>query len=229
MSATACGRGRAAERLTVGHRQGEGKLARRVVELVLQHALARLELGLSYKGRGGGGIACTIVGDCGSEAFVPGCPCAPPRRRRRRARRRAGPSAASSPRSSCGVREGKRVSRSGGGAHRVGQGWTRRQAHSSERASFHDENWAGDAVTVARERSRTEGERREPVSCCRTSTGWRARSEAARRTLDLRRDLGLHHREDRVVEACAQRERNVRQRVGGVAVSYTHLRAHETR
>ena len=46
------------------------------------------------------------------------------------------------------------MSRSGG-AHGVGQGWTRRQAHSSERASFHDENWAGDAVTVQRERSLT--------------------------------------------------------------------------
>ena len=32
---------------------------------------------------------------------------------------------------------------------------------SSERASFHDANWAGDAVTVQRERSRTgEGEGR---------------------------------------------------------------------
>ena len=109
------------------------------------------------------------------------------------------------------------MSRSGG-AHRVGQGWTRRQAHSSERASFHDENWAGDAVTVQRDKSRTtEGSGRDPVSRCGASTGWRARSEAARRTLDLGGDLGLHHREDRVVEACAHRERHVRQRVGGVA------------
>ena len=48
------------------------------------------------------------------------------------------------------------------GEPRYAGGWTRRRAHSSERASFHDANWAGDAVTVARDRSRTGegGERR---------------------------------------------------------------------
>lgn len=73
------------------------------------------------------------------------------------------PSAASSPRSSCAAREACEPER-GRGA----RGWTRRQAHSSERASFHDENWAGDAVTVQRDKSRTEGAREgsgEPLRC----------------------------------------------------------------
>lgn len=39
VSATACGRGRAAERLTVGNAEGQGELPRRVIKFVLQDAL----------------------------------------------------------------------------------------------------------------------------------------------------------------------------------------------
>ena len=45
-----------------------------------------------------------------------------------------------------------------GGEHgraRGATGWRRPQAHSSERASFHDENCAGDAVTWQRLKSLT--------------------------------------------------------------------------
>ena len=40
--------------------------------------------------------------------------------------------------------------------------------YQADLASFQDENWAGDAVTVQRERSRTEGEREgsgKPLRC----------------------------------------------------------------
>ena len=45
------------------------------------------------------------------------------------------------------------------------------------------------------------------MSRCGASTGWRARSEAARHTLDLRRDLGLRARKGSGAESEAGRQR----------------------
>lgn len=72
---------------------------------------------------------------------------------------------------------------------------------NSDRASFQDENCAGDAVTWQRERSRTLiceatwvcAQREEP--CETRSNCWRARATRTWRSADL------HERQDRVVQA----------------------------